>query len=215
MESAISKQGKPSIVLAHGLWADGSCFSKLIPRASGEGHGAGFHGSLDSLGGDVASVVRCLVRSRPDRPGRSTPTAERDHARRNARRGCRPGLYRGAWPGRDRDVREPTGRSPPPTSSPIEVADGRIWLRPDGVPCFAGDLRSRAEACLGNQAVRCRTCSPRSRRRWRSKPSWFIVARQDRTVHPGATVDGAADGRRPSRSTNHVPMLSTPAPCST
>jgi hypothetical protein len=27
----MSKQTKPSIVLVHGIWADGSCFSKLIP----------------------------------------------------------------------------------------------------------------------------------------------------------------------------------------
>jgi hypothetical protein len=25
-------QTKPSIVFAHGIWADGSCFSKVIPR---------------------------------------------------------------------------------------------------------------------------------------------------------------------------------------
>jgi hypothetical protein len=29
---------KPSIVFAHGLWADGSCFSKLIPALHAEGH---------------------------------------------------------------------------------------------------------------------------------------------------------------------------------
>ena len=29
---------KPSIVFAHGLWADGSCFSKLISALQAEGH---------------------------------------------------------------------------------------------------------------------------------------------------------------------------------
>jgi len=29
-ESAMSMKTKPSIVFAHGLWADGSCFSKVI-----------------------------------------------------------------------------------------------------------------------------------------------------------------------------------------
>ena len=32
------KQSKPSIVFAHGLWADGSCFQKLIPTLQAEGH---------------------------------------------------------------------------------------------------------------------------------------------------------------------------------
>ena len=47
---------------------------------------------------------------------------------------------------------------------------------------------------------------------WRSKPSWYIVARNDRTVHPelqrfaakrmGATTTEVAS--------SHVPMLSNP-----
>ena len=34
----MSKQTKPSIVFVHGLWADGSCFGKLIPTLQAEGH---------------------------------------------------------------------------------------------------------------------------------------------------------------------------------
>lgn len=54
---------KPSIVFAHGLWADGSCFSKLIPTLLAEGHEvmASQHG-LDSLAADVAAVKACLAR---------------------------------------------------------------------------------------------------------------------------------------------------------
>ena len=45
---------KPSIVFAHGLWADGSCFSKLIPTLQAEGHEViAAQNSLDSLKGDV------------------------------------------------------------------------------------------------------------------------------------------------------------------
>jgi hypothetical protein len=29
---------KPSIVFAHGIWADGSCFQELIPTLRAEGH---------------------------------------------------------------------------------------------------------------------------------------------------------------------------------
>jgi hypothetical protein len=54
---------KPSIVFAHGLWADGSCFGKLIPTLQAEGHQvmASQHG-LDSLATDVAAVKACLAR---------------------------------------------------------------------------------------------------------------------------------------------------------
>jgi pimeloyl-ACP methyl ester carboxylesterase len=61
----MSNQSKPSIVFAHGLWADGSCFSKLIPTLQAEGHEvmASQHG-LDSLATDVAAVKACLARVR-------------------------------------------------------------------------------------------------------------------------------------------------------
>ena len=54
---------QPSIVFAHGLWADGSCFSKLIPALQAEGHQvmASQHG-LDSLKSDVDCVRRCFGR---------------------------------------------------------------------------------------------------------------------------------------------------------
>jgi pimeloyl-ACP methyl ester carboxylesterase len=61
----MSNQSKPSIVFAHGLWADGSCFGKLIPALLAEGHEvmASQHG-LDSLATDVAAVKACLARVR-------------------------------------------------------------------------------------------------------------------------------------------------------
>src|SRR5499427_2995042 len=60
---SMSSQGKPSIVFVHGLWADGSCFSKLIPTLQNEGFEviASQHG-LDSHASDVDCVKRTLGR---------------------------------------------------------------------------------------------------------------------------------------------------------
>ena len=80
--------------------------------------------------------------------------------------------------------------TPPPTVevfAHIEVADGRVWLRPSGIGYFAGDLSEQEQklvwatqgvpdADLFNQKM-----EPAA---WRSKPSWYIVAKNDRTVHP-------------------------------
>jgi hypothetical protein len=53
----MSKQFKPSIMFAHGLWADGSCFSKVIPELQADGHEVlAAQNSLDTLQGDVAGV---------------------------------------------------------------------------------------------------------------------------------------------------------------
>src|ERR1700693_5385430 len=62
-----STQTKPSIVFCHGLWADGSCFSKVIPALQAEGHQviAAQYG-LDTTADGVAPVRRTLGRvSRP------------------------------------------------------------------------------------------------------------------------------------------------------
>ncbi|HXC09580.1 MAG TPA: alpha/beta fold hydrolase [Steroidobacteraceae bacterium] len=58
-----SQQAKPSIVFAHGIWADGSSFSKVIPTLQAEGHQviAAQYG-LDTLAGDVAAVRSALGR---------------------------------------------------------------------------------------------------------------------------------------------------------
>jgi hypothetical protein len=36
--SAMTEHTKPSIAFVHGLWADGSCFQKLIPTLQANGH---------------------------------------------------------------------------------------------------------------------------------------------------------------------------------
>jgi hypothetical protein len=69
----------------------------------------------------------------------------------------------------------------------IEVADGRVWLLPSGVDTFAGDLPEEEKqvvwaaatapaADLFNQKVEGVA--------WRSKPSAYVVAKNDRTVQP-------------------------------
>jgi hypothetical protein len=56
-------QSKPSILFVHGIWADGSSFSKVIPTLQAEGHEviAAQYG-LDTLAGDVAAVKSALAR---------------------------------------------------------------------------------------------------------------------------------------------------------
>jgi pimeloyl-ACP methyl ester carboxylesterase len=99
--------------------------------------------------------------------------------------------------------------------SHIEVADGRIWMKPDGVASFAGDLPEQEQkivwathfppaADLFNQKVEGTA--------WKSKPSWYIVATKDRTVQP--ELDRFVAKRMGATTheveSSHVPMLSKP-----
>jgi pimeloyl-ACP methyl ester carboxylesterase len=211
-------QTKPSIVFVHGLWADGSCFSKLIPPLQADGYEviASQH-SLDSVKGDVATVRRTLGRvSSPailvgHSYGGTVITAAGTDDRVAGL------VYIAALAPDETETSQGLQNQFPKTDvfSYIEVADGRVWLRPDGVGCFAGDLSAQEQklvwatqmvpvADLFDQKVEGTA--------WKSKPSWYIVAAKDRTVHPelerfvakrmGATTYEA--------ESSHVPMLSSP-----
>jgi pimeloyl-ACP methyl ester carboxylesterase len=56
-------QTKPSIVFCHGLWADGSCFSKVMPALQADGHEViAVQYGLDSHAEDLATIKRTLGR---------------------------------------------------------------------------------------------------------------------------------------------------------
>jgi pimeloyl-ACP methyl ester carboxylesterase len=92
---------KPSIVFAHGIWADGSCFQKLIPTLRAEGHEvmAAQYG-LDTLKGDVDATIRTFGRvSGPIVLVGHSYGGNRHHARRHGPPRCRLGLHRGLGSG--------------------------------------------------------------------------------------------------------------------
>jgi pimeloyl-ACP methyl ester carboxylesterase len=97
----------------------------------------------------------------------------------------------------------------------IEIADGRIWLKPDGIQCFAGDLSAEEQQLLwatqGAPTVDLFNLKVKGAA-WKSKPSWYIVAKNDRTVHPELERFAAKRMRATTIEveSSHVPMLSNP-----
>ena len=136
-------QTKPSIVFCHGIWADGSCFNKVIPALQADGYEvmAAQYG-LDTPEGDVAAVKRTLGRvSGPailvgHSYGGSVITAAGTDDRVAGL------VYIAALaPDADETSQSQQGKFPvTDVFEYVEVADGRVWLRPEGVACFAGDL---------------------------------------------------------------------------
>jgi len=97
----------------------------------------------------------------------------------------------------------------------VEISDGRIWLRPDGVACFAGDLSEQEQKLVW--ATHMAPAADLMTRNapgvaWKSKPSSYIVANNDRTVHPDLQRFAAKRMSANVRAVNssHVPMLSHP-----
>jgi pimeloyl-ACP methyl ester carboxylesterase len=215
-EDTMSK--RTSIVFAHGLWADGSCFSKLIPALQAEGHDvmASQHG-LNSLAGDVAAVKACLARvsSPAILVGHSYGGTLITHAGTDPRVA---GLVYIAALAPDADETSQSQQAKFPVTdvfSHIEVTDGRIWLKPSGVPCFAGDLpEAEQKLVYATQAVPVPDLFTQKVEgtAWKTKPSWYIVAKNDRTVHPDLERFVA---KRMAATTyevdsSHVTMLSNP-----
>src|SRR5213595_3773379 len=212
-------QTKPSIVFCHGIWADGSCFNKVIPTLQAEGHQviAAQYG-LDTLAGDVATVRRTLGRvSSPailvgHSYGGSVITAAGTDDRV-------VGLVYIAALANDADETSQSQQEKFPVTDVfkyVELAEGRLWMRPEGVTCFAGDLPEQEQKLVW--ATHYAPAADLFSRNapgvaWKSKPSWYIVANNDRTVQPelerflakrmGATTKAV--------DSSHVAMLSQPA----
>jgi pimeloyl-ACP methyl ester carboxylesterase len=211
-------QTKPSIVFCHGIWADGSCFSKVIPTLQAEGHEvmAAQYG-LDTLAGDVATVKSTL--GRVGGPailvGHSYGGAVITAAGTDDRVA---GLVYIAAVAPDAGETVEGQLNQFPTTeifSHIEVGEGRVWMLPEGVKYFAGDLSEQEQKVVW--ATHYAPAADLFTQKldgvaWRSKPSSYILATSDRTVHPelqrflakrmGATTYEAAS--------SHVPMLSNP-----
>ena len=99
--------------------------------------------------------------------------------------------------------------------SHIEVADGRIWLKPDGIPCFAGDLPEAGQKLVwATQAVPVPDLFTQKIEgtAWKTKPTWYIVAKNDQTVHPDLErfVAKRMGANTVEAASSHVPMLSQP-----
>ena len=214
----MSSQRKPTIVFCHGIWADGSCFSKVIPALQADGHEViAVQYGLDSFEEDVATVKRTL--NRVGSPvllvghsyGGATITASGVDDRVAGL------VYIGAVaPDVGETVQQQLDKYPSDIFSRIEVADGRAWMLPNGTEFFAGDLSEEEQKLVWathyapvadlfqQQKIK---STP-----WKSKPSWFILTTKDHTVHPdlqrwvskrmGATVVEV--------ESSHVPMLSKP-----
>jgi len=209
---------KPSIVFAHGLWADGSCFSKLIPTLQAEGHEvmASQHG-LDSLKSDVACVARCF--GRVSGPvvlvGHSYGGTLITHAGMDERVAAL--VYIAALAPDADETSQSLQNKFPKTDvfAHIEVPDGRVWLKASGVPCFAGDLpEAEQKLVYATQGAPVADLFDQKHEgiAWKTKPSSYIVATKDRTVHPDLQrfVAKRMGATTVESDSSHVPMLSQP-----
>src|ERR1700761_9325715 len=146
----MSPQVKPSIVFAHGIWADGSCFSKVIPPLQADGYEviAAQYG-LDSYAEDVAAIKRTLGRV-------GSPVLLVGHSYGGATitaagvddRVAGLVYIAAVAPDVGEKVQEQLDKYPSDIFSRVEVADGYAWMLPNGTEFFCGDLSEEEQTLV-------------------------------------------------------------------
>jgi len=210
---------KKSIVFCHGIWADGSCFNKLIPSLQAEGYEViSAQYGLETNERDVEITRQTLNRV-------SSPAILVGHSYGGAvitaagidERVVGLVYIAAVAPDADETTASQIAQFPPTAAfANIEVADGRIWLLPDkGIKCFAGDLPEEEQKVVWATSF-APTAELFSKNApgtaWKSKPSWYILAQNDQAVNP--ELQRFASKRMGAKVTevasSHVPMLSHP-----
>jgi len=208
-----------SIVLAHGAWADGSSWSKVIRPLMAEGHAVKAAPlPLTSFHADVAAVEHTLERM----PG---PVVLVGHAYAGAVIAAARNVLVKALvfvaalaPDQGETVADVFYRAPPHPRAPKLEPDrhGLIYLPESAfADAFAPDASPEERALLAAVqrpiAPACIT-TPMDYPRWRELPSWFLVAEQDAMI-ASETQHFMAQRMRArihAHSVDHTPIVTAP-----
>jgi pimeloyl-ACP methyl ester carboxylesterase len=192
MGETMSRAGQGvTVILVHAAWADGSSWSKVIVALQTRGlHVIAAPIPLTSLREDIAALEGVLARTRG-------PVVLAAHAYSGAvisgtleprvKALC---FITALTPDEGETVAQVFTREPPHPQAPQLVPDSRgfIWLpeesfrvafaqnaQPEQVALFAATQRPISVQCIQERAVHAA---------WRSKPSWYLIAEEDRMIHP-------------------------------
>jgi len=210
---------KPEIILVHGAWADGSCWNEIILRLSHKGYRAtAAQLPLTTLSDDIAAVERSAART-------SGPFVLVSHAYagapisgvRNARLKSLV-FINSLTPDERETVAGMFYRLEPHPLGPKLAPDsnGLIWMpeesfqqafapnaTPDQITLMKATQQPIAPACIQDAMP-----APA----WKSVPNWFLIAEDDRLIHPDTQRFMAARMKAVVRSgkLDHMPLVTAP-----
>lgn len=217
---AAPPQPVKNIVLVHGAFADGSSWAKVIPILQAKGYNVtAVQNPLTSFGDDVAATQRVLALQ--DGPvilvGHSWGGVVITEA------GVDPkvvGLvYVAAFGPEEGEAVGELGKAyppPPAFAAPIVDKQGFMSLPTDAVvKHFASDLptnEARVVAATQGPIAVSAFATKVSAAAWKTKPSWYIVSKQDGAIAPDEERFFAKRMKATTTelNTSHVPMLSQP-----
>ncbi|MBW4579887.1 MAG: alpha/beta hydrolase [Tildeniella nuda ZEHNDER 1965/U140] len=206
-----------NVVLVHGFWADGSCYSEIIPTLLAEGYEViAVQNPLTSLADDVTATKRALARIEGQclLVGHSWGGFVITEAGNDERVSGLVYIAALAPDAGETTIDLLSKYEPAPASQYFQEQDGFIWLSKEGIQkTFADDLVAEQSALIYTTQIApsvsllgAKVDSPA----WRNKPSWYIVASNDQAVPTELQHDSA---KRMGATTtvvesSHVAMIS-------
>jgi pimeloyl-ACP methyl ester carboxylesterase len=210
-----------SVVLVHGAWADGSSWNDIIGPLLSQGLNVlAAPIPLTSLSDDVAALDRALERT-------DGPVVLVAHAYAgavigaNANERVRSLVFIAALaPDEDETVADVFYRAKPHPQAPQLAPDehGLIWMPQEGfATAFAHNASTgRAALLAATQRPIALACIQEKAPRpaWKVKPSWYLLAEEDRMINPATQLFMAQrmGARIRSEKVDHTPLVTAPAP---
>jgi pimeloyl-ACP methyl ester carboxylesterase len=215
-----NSQGVKNIVLVHGAWADGSCWAKVITLLQAKGfHVVAVQNPLTSLADDVAATKRIIALQ--DGPvilvGHSYAGVVITEAGNDPK--VAGLVYVAAFaPGDGESINSITKPYPPAplgsqlrpdsqgflTATPQGIAEDMAQDLPEGEQQVLTATQGQTSASVFGATI--------TTAAWKSKPSWAVIAGNDRAIPPELEKDEAAAIKATSITlpANHLVMLSYP-----
>lgn len=208
-----------TIVLVHGAWSDGSCWRNIILPLRNEGlHVTCAPIPLTSLSDDIAALERVIERTHG-------PVVLAGHAYggaviagpKNSR--VKSLVYVAALaPAEGETVADVFYRAKPHPAAPHLEPDvhGLIWMPEGGFGCAVAHKASADETAILEAvqrpiAVKCiQEKAPVAA--WETKPSWFLLAEEDRMIAPETQrfMAERMGAKIRSHRVDHSPMYTEP-----
>jgi pimeloyl-ACP methyl ester carboxylesterase len=214
-------EARPSVVLVHGAWADGSCWNDIIGPLLHKGSNVlAAPLPLTSLSDDVAALDRVLERAQGPVVLVAHAYAGAVIAATTSGRVQSLVFIAALAPDEGETVAEVFYRDKPHPQAPQLAPDahGFIWMpqegfgdafaqnaSPEHAALFAATQRPIAVACIQEKAPR---------PAWKVKPSWYLLAEEDRMIRPTTQLFMAQRMRARIRSekVDHMPLVTAPQP---
>jgi len=208
-----------TVVMAHGAWADGSCWSNVILPLRNQGFQVTAAPlPLTSLSDDTAALRRVIERT-------AGPVILVGHAYAGAVIAAahdvrvKSLVYIAALaPDEGETVADVFYRTAPHPKAPHLAPDahGLIWMTEEGFGCAVAHQASPDQVAimaavqrpLAVQCIQQKAPAPA----WKTTPSWYLVAEEDRMINPETQrfMAGRMGATMRSHRVDHSPMYTAP-----